>query len=564
MATLLFVFAHILLVTFVRATPLTCADHPAYSPTLSPVLVSSWTILTGRDRTEAVYYPRYTTHRYAPVADESSMVYNGLDWFYASSSKQSATDSFIRLNLQRDAKIYLIVGVSYNRNYPPATLPGWNSEGWAERVDGLENELVYGVHQKDSKWLPNRAYIFSRDAKGSAILPSQDWVEKSISGVKVVGGNWYAMIAESDGSPSKPPTQPVVVTEAIVPNQRCPDALHSMWVTPEIDVTDPDVSGKMWPTWHPQWDPCFWCAYDHEHGSSPLALMNYAPRFGYTPLKNDNEDESHAGFKCTVFRAGSYYVCFCIHAQTSTLRRVGLRTHTLIFAVADATTKELLVDVTHKGFFGFTGTRKKGGGFMGLTAEEEEMRLELRENGHASNKRSVNVIDVDSLNPAYDYNDDLMRGRYEEWTTSPICSGRGHNGMLNMDIRNPITGIVSPERADEIVNLGSMKDGVMIRHDGSSRLVRFRDFVFGEDYCIFPLRNIYGGRSVNGTFYTDASGGKLMSGPSETNIRQFVKPGFKMQMTGHYDVVDPWGGELLLDTDAGQSSNGHGIDPNVN
>ncbi|CAN8076345.1 unnamed protein product [Agarophyton chilense] len=563
MAVTLFVFAQILLVVLVRCTTLTCADHPVYSPTLNPVLVSSWTFLSGRNRTDAFYYPRYTGRRFAPVSDQKSTVYHGLDWFYASNYKQPVTDSFVRLNLHRDAKIYLIVGASYDRNYPPATLRDWNSEGWAERVDDFEDEFVYGVHQRDSKWLPNRAYIFSRGAKGSATLPSQAWIEDNISGVNAIGG-WYAMIAQSDGTPSKPPAQPTGVTEAILPNQRCPNALHDTWVTPENDASDLDVSGKMWPTWHPQWDPCYWCAYDHEHGSATLPLMNYAPKFGYTPWKNENEDESHEGFKCAVFRSGAYYVCFCIHAQTSSVRRIGLRSHSIIFVVTDAATKELLVEVTHKGYFGFTGVRKRGGGFMGLTADEEDRRLALRADGHSTNKRSVNVIDVNALNPEYEYNDDLMRGRYEEWTTNAICSGHGHDGMLNMDIRNPITGIVSSARADEKVNLGSMKDGTLLRHDGSSKLVHFRDFQFGEDYCIFNLRDIHGGRSVNGTFYTDPTGKKLMSGPGKSNLRQFVKPGFKFQMTGHYDVVDPWGGELILDADAGQSSNGYGLDPNVN
>ncbi|KAI0561694.1 hypothetical protein FGB62_74g13 [Gracilaria domingensis] len=292
--------------------------------------------------------------------------------------------------------------------------------------------------------------------------------------------------------------------------------------------------------------------------------MNYAPRFGYTPWKNNREDESHEGFKCAVFRANAYYVCFCLHAQTSKLRRVHHRNHTIIFAVSNADTKELLAEVTHRGFFGFTGTRALGGGFVGLTIEEENLRMELWENGRATNKRSVNVINFPALNPNYAYNEDAVRrGRYEEWTTNPICSGDRYHGMLNMDIRNPITAIVSSTRADEKVFLGGERDGILTRHDGTSRLLRIHEFVFGDDHCKFAFENDRRG-AADGTFYTDASGRRLMSGPSKTSMRQFVKRGFNMRISGLYSVVDPWGGQLMRNKDAGQSSNGYGLDPDVN
>ncbi|KAI0561698.1 hypothetical protein FGB62_74g17 [Gracilaria domingensis] len=185
------------------------------------------------------------------------MVYYGLDWFIAAHHRQPVSDSFVQLNLHRDAKIYLIVPVKSNRDLPTATLPGWTSEGWATRVTEPDDEFIFGVHQKKTRYIPKRAYIFSKDAKGMAVLPSNDWVKRSVSGVEGVG-KWFAMIAESDGQPSKMPTQSNSVVDAILPNQRCPDALHDLWVVPEPDVSDEDVNGRMWPTWHPQWDPCYW------------------------------------------------------------------------------------------------------------------------------------------------------------------------------------------------------------------------------------------------------------------------------------------------------------------
>lgn len=247
----------IILLYFVAADPLTCHDHPAYSDGLNSVLVSSWTPIHARRGTDADYHPRYTGHRFAPLRDENSTVYEGLDWFYASNYKQPNTDSFIRLNLHRASKVFLVVAVSYDRDFPPAILKDWTSEGWARRVDELPNEFVVGVHQTATRWLPEYVYIFSRSADKSALLPSQEWVKGNISGVKPVG-SWYVMLGEADGSPSLAPISPPSVPDRILPNKRCPDKLHALWVTRETDESDPDVKGRMWPTWHPQWDPCYW------------------------------------------------------------------------------------------------------------------------------------------------------------------------------------------------------------------------------------------------------------------------------------------------------------------
>ncbi|KAI0560921.1 hypothetical protein FGB62_97g112 [Gracilaria domingensis] len=490
-------------------------------------------------------------------------MYHGLDWFYASNYKQPVTEEFIRLDLHRDAKIYLMVGMVNNSNFPIVTLEGWESEGWVKRVGRLESKFTVGVHQNYSRWLPKVAYIFSRRATGYAVLPSQQWVDRKISGSRKIG-SWYVMIAEADGSASKPPTPPYRLTAPIIPNRKCPDELHADWTTPETDSLDPDVSARHWPTWHPQWDPCYWCAYDHEHGSSPVAAMGYAPKFGYTAWKNFREAESHEGFKCTVFRSGQYYICFCMHAQTSSLRRVNVRYHTIIFAVADSETKELVAEIRHKGFFGYTGTKKRGGGFMGINKEEEQMRMALKQSSGISNKRSVNTINKYSLNPMYSYNRELMRGNYEEWTTSTICSDAGGHGMLHIDTRNPITGIVSGKKLGEVVLLGNEAKGTFLRNDGSSRLVKLRAFRFGEKYCSFGSQNVSGTGSSNGVFYTDASGRKLKSGPGKYHIRQFVKPGLNFEVSGLYEMVDPWGSELVLGVSPGITSIGFGLDPGVN
>lgn len=102
-----------------------------------------------------------------------------------------------------------------------------------------------------------RGYVFSKRFEGEAYIPHQAWVKQNAKGVKA-RGDYVIMIAEEDGSASTAPKSPPGI-KMIQPNARCPEALHDLWVTPDEDASDPDTVGKMWKTFHPRWDPCyFW------------------------------------------------------------------------------------------------------------------------------------------------------------------------------------------------------------------------------------------------------------------------------------------------------------------
>lgn len=295
--------------------------------------------------------------------------------------------------------------------------------------------------------------------------------------------------------------------------------------------------------------------------------MNYEPKFGYVAWKNNREVESHAGFKGVAFKYGEFLIYYCLHAQTSKLRRVSERHHSIILVVVDARTKELLVELQHKAFYGALMTRKKGGGFIALSTEEERIVRQLEEDNHSRNKRSVNVIDVKNLHPAYEYNmplSSIIHGRYEEWTTGPICTARGHRGMITVDFRNPITGIKSARQRTVPVNLGSYYGDTFLRHDGSARRFVMREFELSEDDCVFKLKNILGGMSIDGSFYTDAYGVNIVATSGTIHVKQYMKRGFKMKVDGHFEPVDVWNG--LFEKDAGnrRSSYGFGLDPEVN
>ncbi|WP_018467581.1 hypothetical protein [Calidithermus timidus] len=70
------------------------------------------------------------------------------------------------------------------------------------------------------------------------------------------------LLAEADGTPSKPPAYPAGLEEPR-PNQKCP-----AWVHDSYNVRDPDGGWRH--GWHPPIDSTYWCYFDHEHGSKPL------------------------------------------------------------------------------------------------------------------------------------------------------------------------------------------------------------------------------------------------------------------------------------------------------
>lgn len=235
---------------------LACSEHPGYFPGLIPTLPKSWKILSGNEFTKANYHVNPLSHAYAPKDDLASTKYSNLDLFWVYQSGEGP--EYVRLELQRSAKIYLLVLVEYDGDYPAAELEGWKAEEYVELVKGDGERLVYGVHQKSDKYVPGRAYAFSKIVDSEVILPSGEWVKDKIRGNVKASDDWILLLAEADGTPPSIPKSPSAVAEEIKPNERCPDELHALWVTDNTDDNDPDTKGMKWPTWHPMWDPCYW------------------------------------------------------------------------------------------------------------------------------------------------------------------------------------------------------------------------------------------------------------------------------------------------------------------
>lgn len=413
--TLLFSFTLFLCALRVQAIGLSCTDHPLYKRgRTTSVLIRSWVFRQIRPRhmyfTESMYLPRWTRHVYAPSSSRSSKKYYGHDLFLTRFPLSGRHD-FLRMEFQRRATVTILVTATSKRK-PRLYLPGWRSVGWVEVVRGRGRAqfLKYGLARKETKFLPTFAYAFSRSASHVAILPDQLWVKRYIRGARGVtnlAGGYVVIVSEANGG--RPRAPKIYGVPEARPLTWCPKRLHDSWTATS---TDPAERGVKFKTWHPAYDPCIWCAYNHEHGSSPKHIMGYEPKYGYLARKNNRENESHEGFKGFVFRVGRYYVYYGIHAHLSTQRRFTARFHTVVLAVTDSKTKRLLVELGFKGDFGFAAARKRGGNYVPLSKYDVVMdRKACRRCPRFM--RMVNVINPYRLDRLFSYrSSDMLHGQY--------------------------------------------------------------------------------------------------------------------------------------------------------
>lgn len=235
---------------------LLCTEHPAFTPSLTSVLVRSWTVNYALPPVEQVaYLPRYLGHGYTPVDDASSKKYVGLDLFHTANAMDAPN---FRVNFQRSALVYLFVNVDSKQfnDTETVSLQGWNSEGWAKRSFG-DDRITYGVYQKLTRKMSKYVYVFSKTTTEADYVdvPQAAFIKDRIEGVSVPG-SFNLWIAESDGFASKPVGK--LNGEDVKANKQCPQELHDAWRV-EVDESDhPSVKGALFRTWHPQWDPCFW------------------------------------------------------------------------------------------------------------------------------------------------------------------------------------------------------------------------------------------------------------------------------------------------------------------
>lgn len=498
------------------------------------------------------YLINFSSHRYAPADDPTSTKYDGLDMFYTSGVR--STDDAAKVFFQRAAKVYIFVGLRDDDigTGKGMAFDGWRPEGLAY-LKGESNTFEWGVYFNDVMTVPARAYVFSKVVEESVIIPTRDYIAKKVPGLEL-SPLYHVRVGEANGSPYSGENE--YQGRVIKPNSACPESLHQAWMVPHKDKNDADVDGVLFSSWHPMWDPCYWCAYGHDHGSSPQHLMGYTPTYTYTARKNDREVENDEGFKGVVFRAGKYMVYFNIHIQTSQLRRVTERYHTVAVAVTDRETGKLMMEVSHKASFGFLAARGKKDPFLPLRREDEIERTRQLNSGlpHSRRFRTVNVVDKNNLDPRFRFQDDPLMGVYEAWMTMPICASADRFGEVQIDVKSPASGVKSVRQLDTRVELGRSP----LRNVALSRNLRMMNLRLGAKHCKFG-----NGEVTGGVFYTDARGENLVE-KGRKGVRQYITPGFEVTVSGKYEPFEMGLGEHADGHVEFFSDLGYGVDPNRN
>lgn len=476
-----------------------------------------------------------------------------MDLMYVPRTKSGSILS--KLYFQRRAKVFIFVGVG--RYSGPVSMKGWKSEGYAVRLTNRQ-VVTYGIYQRGVYELPRIAYVFSRSVTRHTMIPTKQALSKQARKL-VTNGMYHVRISEWNGQAS--PSVGKFRGLSITPNKPCPQALHDMWKISHPDSSDKQTKNRNFATWHPTWDPCFWCAYNHDHGSSPFHLMNYRPIFGYTALKNGDEYEPNEGFKGFVFRKGNYYVYFAVHAQTSRLRRMRERWHTVTLAVTEVKTGKLMAEFTQKGDYGFLSAKSKTRGFIPLSRKDAELATKFREHKEPQRFRSVNVIagggkDKKKMDSRFRYRSDPLVGVYESWGTAVMCTGTERFGEMVVDIESPGTAVSSAKDLHHAVMLGVGK-----LNTGLGRNIRMKNVKIGAKYCQFE-----GGEKMNGGyFYTDVMGKRLLKGPGKGAVRQFVSKELSLNLFGRYKLgKDRWLGMFENGATGVFLDHGYGIDPRKN
>lgn len=467
----------------VRALGLPLAPaHPNGAPGSADIALVSRFGVADEDQAAYVFHFGYWPRSFHPGLDvdlipggenwqvdrvEDAGAYQGWDvlsppnhWGFDGVGKD---DDWLRFNLTRPAR----VAVAWrDDSAPPAWLSGW-TEGSGVRIAG------------------DNARVFARDFPAGPVALGS--VEASSGSYRTM---YTVLVAEADGDPTAAPPAPGGVEYPLV-GHACPQWAHDRFTT-----VGPD--GDTYQTWHPQWDPVYWCSFGHEHGSDP-ALIPGAPMvpYGYVADKVP-QDEPNMGFKEFVFRdmSDTYWVRFVIHAGTASDRRVCAQHHTLYVMVYNNAGSELM-NVGFKADYGRSIRADTGdpldptdcGTALPSPDRDRERRINVRGDDH----------------------------HYESWSSEDDTVQTRNLGFgtfrHSFDIRNPMSQCVNGtcntiEPIDRDAQRGE---------NATQRTLRMARWDAG---FAFSTAQALG----SGEFFTDPYGNGLVPPSAANATRQFVDP----------------------------------------
>ena len=392
-------------------------------------------------------------------------------------------NDWLTLHLNRAATLAVVWRSQYAR---PAWLQGWTEKGSVGLNVGSGTPQTVPVYVKS---FPAGEVKLGRD---EAPAPG--------------GANvYFLLLAESNGAPSAAPGTPAG-QPLPTPNTPCPAWVHDGYV-----AKGPD--GKMYPTWHPQIDPRYWCTFGHEHGSDPGALGgSFKPLYGYTAAA-DGMSEPHVGFKTYTFRnpaSGRVWV-MTQHMGTAGQGRACTRYHTLDVAVLDGATGvtggTVRADLHLMGDFG-RGQVFTEGGIKTIT-------------GCAIDQNTVDDRAVRVINTS-------VEGGYEPWVVDNEYNVTGF-----------FPGFMSFKTRDFIARCADQACRTVVPRPGQYGANRILDY---GDLWVKA-----GGKTANtGEFYTNTLADRFVAAGTAGSLRQYIEPGFSDIMAkpadpgGFCGAFDTW------------------------
>jgi hypothetical protein len=379
--------------------------------------------------------------------------------------------TFIQLTLNREARLAVVWRADPNK------VPSWLKNNWTQQGTVRINNADRPVYVKN----------FSSGQTvqlGSVYDPGQRQAQNLYT--------YLVLFAEKDGSPSPAPAQ--LGSPAAQPNAPCPAWVHDLYTT-----TGPD--GRIYPTWHPQVDPVYWCYFGHDHGSDPALLKpGFKPAYGYVSARdplhgNGTLPEPNPGFKNYVWERDGYRILFVHHFGTGGAGRICRQFHSLQVVIASKSTGEIMADLNLLADFG-RATDNNTDGPLNASCPS----------GVPTPGQITNTTGERKLKVSPDLNG------YEPWRSdgSGLIIGLNTAG-LTFDTVNPITACKSNNcsSATDLMRIG--------QNTGEMRL-----FAFGPGLGVDAARAV-----ATGEFYTDIYGKKLLSASDPGAVRQYLKPGFK-------------------------------------
>jgi hypothetical protein len=359
------------------------------------------------------------------------------------------------------------------------------------------------------------AYPVLRKAYGAGKVKLGAVYDPSAASGRATRDTYWVLLAESDALPSPPPAVPGTL-ETPIANRTCPAWVHDQYV-----ATGPD--GKIYPTWHHQIDPVYWCYHRHEHGTNPKWFGGgIKPAFGFTAGVH-GMPEPHAGFKTYVLDSddGTRWM-FTHHFGTAGLARACNRFHTVDIVVKRISTDEILADLHFMGDFGRSEVNRTHVALTPPTCPNQAR--------DARESTGVRMLPSKS--------DDAVG--YEPWRADLKHTVFGFIASFTFNTPDAMV-ICNNSTCDQPITTGGTGTRRHFSANGTSDGTRF---------------GIIAG-THSGEFYTDVHGEMIMNKSDAGAVRQYIKPGAKMQIINpapeYYDLY-AWGRKLVGDGRRGDAT----------